>query len=76
MSEQCPCGEPLHYRTPGMQTVVEDLIRAVGPTVPVTVGNRTWEVPRHYIALHGLRADNLAALADHYGFLEVLKVPE
>lgn len=63
----CACGRPLHYRDPQIQAAVERLIAALGPTIRVTVGGRSWEVPRHYIALHGLKAAELPFL----GFPEV-----
>lgn len=63
----CPCGRPLHYNNSETQATVELLIAALGPTIRVTVGGRTWAVPRHYIALHGLKAVELPFL----GFEEV-----
>lgn len=65
--ELCPCGRPLHYATASHRRYVERLVRQLGPTIPVTVGGRTWIVPRHYIALHGLKAVELPTL----GFPEV-----
>jgi hypothetical protein len=63
----CHCGKPLHYSDPEIQRMVETLIRTQGEYLPVTVGERTWLVPRHYIALHGLKAIELPFL----GFEEV-----
>jgi hypothetical protein len=65
--ELCHCGRPLHYSDPVVEAFTRDLIRANGPTVKVNVGARTWEVDRHYIALHGLAAADLPEL----GFPEV-----
>lgn len=65
----CPCGRPLHYSDPKIQAAVESLIKALGPTIPVTVGGRTWKVPRHYIALHGIKAVELPFL----GFEEAVE---
>lgn len=61
-AERCPCGRPLHYGSEQAQQAVEDIIAAKGPLIRVTVGGRTWTVPRHYIALHGLRGDEVASL--------------
>jgi hypothetical protein len=66
-SERCACGQPLHYSDSRIQRVIEDLIAAQGPEIPVTVRGRTWLVPQHYIALHGLKAWELPTL----GFSEV-----
>jgi hypothetical protein len=69
--EQCACGQPLHYSDPAIQALVERLIARLGPEIPVQVGARAWRVPRHYIALHGLKAWELPALATRYGWEEV-----
>lgn len=68
MSEMCHCGKPLHYTNPVMQGVVTELIEATGPYITVTVAGRTWLVQRHYIALHGLTAAEVASL----GFREIM----
>ena len=65
--ERCACGLPLHYCDPRIQRLVEALIAAKGPEIPVRVRGRTWLVPRHFIALHGLKAWELPLL----GFPEV-----
>lgn len=65
--ELCHCGQPLHYTNTGLQVMVEQLIAQLGPTVKVTVLGRYWLVPRHYIALHYLRADKIESL----GFEEI-----
>jgi len=43
--------------------MVERLIEGAGgdPMVKVHIGRRTWLVQRHYIALHGITAIDLAA---------------
>ena len=66
-AERCACGHPLHYSDPKIRGAVERMIAARGPEIPVTVGQRTWLVPRHYIALHGLKSWELPML----GFPEV-----
>ncbi len=67
MSELCHCGRPLHYSDAEIRKIIERLIEREGPTILVTVDQRSWLVPRHYIALHGLRATEIASL----GFEEV-----
>jgi hypothetical protein len=67
----CACGEPLHYGDSRgsrvMRRAVEKLARALGENIVVTVGTRRWLVQRHYIALHGLSAQELPSL----GFPEI-----
>lgn len=67
----CHCGRPLHYSDPAVQEKIEILIAALGERLEVHVGGRAWLVPRHYIALHGLKAMELPFL----GFEEV-RIPE
>ena len=70
MTTLCPCGKPLHYTDAATRKWVEEQIAEHGPTVSVTVSGRTWKVPRHYIALHGLMAFDLPNLAKTYGWPE------
>lgn len=68
----CPCGEPLHYSSPEMRRVVNMMVVERGATMPVSVeGTGTWMVPRHYIALHGFKAEDLPFLAAQYGWRKV-----
>jgi hypothetical protein len=67
VSTTCHCGRPLHYADEVARAMIEALIQRHGAFVPVTVGMRTWRVPRHYIALHGLAASEVARL----GFEEI-----
>lgn len=67
----CACGKPLHYLNPHNQRMVEEFVRDLGETLLISVGRRTWRVPRHYIALHGLKAVDLPVIATEYGFEEV-----
>ena len=71
MDKLCHCGKPLHYTDPEIQRAVEKLIEQLGETVKVTLMDdgreRTWRVPRHYIALHGLKGREVAGL----GFEEI-----
>jgi hypothetical protein len=66
-SERCHCGLPLHYTHPETQRFVEAMVAELGPCVIVTVAGRSWLVPRHYLALHGLRAADVP----HLGFKEI-----
>ena len=73
MSEICACGRELHYNDPAKQKMVETLIKEVGSSnVLITTNNKTYSVPRHYIALHGLKASELPILATQYNFREIL----
>jgi hypothetical protein len=70
--EMCACGQPLHYVSPDVEVATRALIKQLGPDIRVTIAyekglTRTWLVPRHYIALHGIRGEDLPTL----GFPEV-----
>ena len=69
MSEEkmCACGRPLHYSDPKLQQMVEETIKLKGENIKVTIGQRSWMVQRHYIALHGLSSVDVQYL----GFPEV-----
>jgi hypothetical protein len=62
MPDLCACGRPLHYTDPSIQRQVQNLIDRMGADVVVTVGDQSWSVQRHYIALHGLKAADLPTL--------------
>lgn len=63
----CHCGKPLHYTSQAAREFVDELVREKGETILVTVNGHTWLVPRHYIALHGLKGHEV----DKLGFTEV-----
>ena len=46
---------------------MEQLVSRLGENMKVTVGDRSWSVPRHYIALHGLKGSEV----EHLGFEEI-----
>jgi hypothetical protein len=70
--EICSCGRPLHYSDPAIQRLVEDLILTQGDLVTIVVaGVGTWRVPRHYIALHGLKAAEIPELARRFTWSRV-----
>ena len=62
MTEKCPCGLPLHYHDPVIERSVRAVIAQKGEMTKVTIPGGTWEVSRHYIALHGLKAQELPNL--------------
>jgi hypothetical protein len=52
--------------------MVEELIRGYGETISLTIlGFGTWKVPRHYIALHGVKGTDIPELARRFGWLKV-----
>lgn len=69
--ELCPCGRPLHYADPQRRRYMEDMVQRLGSTILVSVEGRGWLIPRHYIALHGIKASDLPELSRRYGFKEV-----
>lgn len=58
----CPCGQPLHYTDAAAARQVQALVDSMGEEVCVTTDDGTFRVSRHYIALHGLKADDVALL--------------
>jgi hypothetical protein len=67
VDELCHCGRPLHYTDPVAERFVREMIALKGPNLVVTVAGRSWSVPRHYLALHGLKGSEVASL----GFREI-----
>lgn len=74
----CQCGKPLHYTNERLRQAVLKMTEMAGGEewIPVTihakpftsVGNRTFLVQRHYIALHGLDGKYAAEM----GFDEII----
>lgn len=63
MTELCPCGKPLHYNDPAIQEAVQRVVDHHGTHVTVRDSRgRCWRVPRHFIALHGLREEEVSRL--------------
>ena len=58
----CACGRPLHYADLEVQAYVERMCAVLGPILPVWLRGVAYLVPRHYIALHGLKAVELPTL--------------
>lgn len=67
----CACGMPLHYESSGLRDIIERICEAMGEDITVTTPRGSWNVPRHYIALHGLKANELPELAQLYSFERV-----
>ena len=69
MADICHCGRPLHYSNREAEMYVRQLILLRGEHVIVQTPQGRWWVPRHYIALHGLKGHELPRLgfnrADH-----------
>jgi hypothetical protein len=55
---RCPCG-----RSHRLSAEVGELIRTAGPLALVTTPDGSWQVPRVWIAVHGLKPHELPALA-------------
>lgn len=62
----CPCGRPLHYSNPRLQAAVQRLVDTLGENIRVTVGDTSYWVSRHFIALHGIQG----WMMPFYGFPE------
>ena len=74
MAELCACGKPLHYTNSELEKIMRMMVEQKGETITVTVGDRSWRVPRHFIALHGIdKGSELPELAAKYGFEEIAK---
>lgn len=58
----CHCGKPLHYTSTHAKALVQKLIERLGETVEIQTATGRYRVPRHYIALHGVRAVDLPTL--------------
>ena len=74
-TERCVCGELLlqHYRDkhPEEERYIREMVAQLGPLVTVKTAEGAWLVPRHFIALHGISAKAMPALATQYGFARV-----
>jgi hypothetical protein len=60
----CACGKPLHYQNHELEGLIERMSARFGPEVVVEIGDKSYLVQRHYIALHGLKAKEAESLAD------------
>jgi hypothetical protein len=67
--EKCYCGLPLHYQDKNIEAEMIKLVKEEGSHVPVVAGGHTFMVPRHFIALHGIKSETLKFM----GFEEINK---
>jgi hypothetical protein len=58
----CHCGKPLHYVDPAAERMVRRMIDQAGEFLIVDAPSGRYRVQRHYIALHGLKAEQLPLL--------------
>lgn len=66
----CPCGM-LHHTARWVVNYLNNVVSTRGVTVAVSTPEGVWRVPRVFIAMHGLKAGDLPALAHVHGFEEV-----
>ena len=62
MITYCACGQPLHYADLKLRREIEQTIARTGAELLVACGQRTWIVPRHYLALHPTKPIDLPNL--------------
>ena len=60
--QRCACGLPLHYSDKTKQAEVQKIVDELGEWVPVHLGNDKYLAQRHYIALHGLKGNEVHSL--------------
>jgi hypothetical protein len=60
--DMCHCGLPLHYTDNKFKTMVDEMVKNYGSTIEVVSMDKTYRVPRHFIALHGLNSIDLDSL--------------
>jgi hypothetical protein len=65
-ANRCPCGE-VHELSAAVRGAYEPVTAALPPDAVINVkGVGSWVVPKIYIAVHGLKADELPELAERY----------
>jgi hypothetical protein len=70
--QHCACGQPLHYSDPAIERRVSRLVEQLGEYIPVEVAGVKYKVQRHYIALHGLKAQDMPTLVAQ-GIVEIMQ---
>lgn len=61
---KCACGQPLHYSDPLLSAYMVGISAERGEFIKVQrFDGRAWMVQRHYIALHGIKAEDLGTPA-------------
>jgi hypothetical protein len=63
----CPCGT-MHSMDAKTKRDYDAVTADVDPLITVTTGAGSWRVPRIFIACHGVKADEMADVAERYGF--------
>jgi hypothetical protein len=64
---ECPCGE-VHELSASVRSQYEQVTSGKPVCVKVETPEGCYLVPRIFIAVHGLKASELPALAERYGF--------
>lgn len=63
MNELCHCGKPLHYTNKDIEAFMREQVKRSGQDIIVSLlDGRQYRVQRHYIALHGIHAQDLDKL--------------
>lgn len=70
-NNMCACGQPLHYADKKRRMMVEMYNKNFGEYMAKKVGNKTYLVQRHFLALHCPKDIDLVELAPKLGFKEV-----
>lgn len=67
-SHKCFCGEPLHYSDLNVYARIQKQVEEFGEMLEIAseTSGRIYLVPRHYMALHGVKADTLHLLGFEY----------
>lgn len=68
-ADRCGCRRPLHYHNPIIEAGMREQVARLGALIKQLDGEPDdFLVPRHFIALHGIRGQDLPALAAQYGW--------
>jgi hypothetical protein len=70
LDTKCDCGDVHEFRSE-VRAELEMIILTMGPTIEIALGQHCWEVPRVYIAAHGIRGFQLPRLARAYGWQQI-----
>ena len=63
----CPCGA-VHERSRAAAVAYEKVTAGKPATVTLSSTAGSWLVPRIFVACHGIKADDLAQIAERYRF--------
>lgn len=64
-NKKCACGEDLHYTDPEVEETMHDIVMEKGEYITVKMkGGESYKVQRHYIALHGLKYNEVAIIGE------------